>query len=53
MRPRTSQSILENFADASWHGCQEGDRSINCPVELGAAGSVLLGLADVPRELYR
>lgn len=49
----TAPRILENFADASWHGFQEGDRSINFPVELGAAGSVLLDLADVPRELYR
>jgi len=49
----TAPRILENFADASWHGFQEGDRSINFPVELGAAGPLLLDLADVPRELYR
>ncbi len=49
----TAPRILENFADASWHGFQEGDRSINFPVELSAAGSLLLDLADVPRELYR
>lgn len=49
----TAPRILENFADASWHSFREGDRSINSPVELSAAGSVLLDLADVPRELYR
>jgi len=49
----TTPRILENFADASWHGFQEGDRFISFPVELGAAGALLLELADVPRELYR
>lgn len=49
----TAPRILENFADASWHGFQEGDRSLNFPVELGEAGALLLDLADVPRELYR
>lgn len=49
----TTPRILENFADASWHGFQEADHSIDFPVELGAACSLLLDLAAVARELYQ
>jgi transposase len=49
----TTPRILENFADASWHGFQEGDRSIHFPVELSPTAYQLLDLADVPRVLYQ
>jgi transposase len=49
----TTPRILENFADVSWHAFREGDRSIQFPVELKPVASLLLGLADVPRELYK
>lgn len=49
----TTPRILEHFADVSWHAFREGDRSIQFPVELTPVASVLLGLADVPRELYK
>ena len=49
----TTPRILENFADVSWHGFHEGDRSISFPVEIGATGVLLLDLADVPREIYQ
>lgn len=49
----TTPRILENFADAAWHGFQEGDRSIRFPVELSPTAYQLLDLADVPRELYQ
>ena len=49
----TTPRILENFADVSWHAFREADRSIQFPVELKPVASLLLGLADVPRELYK
>ena len=49
----TTPRILENFAGVSWHAFREGDRSIQFPVELKPIASLLLGLADVPRELYK
>lgn len=49
----TTPRILENFAGVSWHAFREGDRSIQFPVELKPVASLLLGLADVPRELYK
>jgi transposase len=49
----TTPRILENFAGVSWHAFREGDRSIQFPVELKPVASLLLGLADVPREHYK
>ena len=49
----TTPRILEHFADVSWHQFNERDRSIQFPVELKPVASLLLGLADVPREFYR
>ncbi len=49
----TTPRILENFSDVAWHDFKEGDRTINFPVELSPTGSLLLELADVPRELYK
>ena len=49
----TTPRILESFADASWHAFREGDRLLQFPVELKPVASLLLGLADVPMELYR
>lgn len=49
----TTPRILENFADVSWYAFREGDRSLSFPVELKPVVSLLLGLADVPRELYK
>jgi transposase len=49
----TTPRILEHFAGVSWHAFREGDRSIQFPVELKPVASLLLGLADVPRELYK
>lgn len=49
----TTPRILENFADVSWHAFREGGRLIQFPVELKPVASLLLGLADVPMELYR
>ena len=49
----TTPRILENFADVAWHAFRERGRSIQFPVELKPVASLLLGLADVPRELYR
>jgi len=49
----TTPRMLENFADASWHGFHEGDRSISFPVEISATSALILDLADVPRELYQ
>ena len=48
----TTPRILENFADTSWHAFNEDDRSINFPVEISHIATLLLELAEVPRELY-
>ena len=49
----TTPRILENFADIAWHAFREGDRSISFPIELTPVASLLLALANVPRELYK
>jgi len=49
----TTPRILESFADACWHVFREGDRSIHFPVKLRSVASLLLRLADAPRELYQ